>query len=149
MDYFFVEHGPTKWHAQEILMTSDDVTLPTTVPPGSVAYTADGAHTYMYDGSAWVERTTGGGGGGGGASVTTVTETNGTLDMKAGALLEACQSGLVLIETDTDCFNAIVTFGIEDGEYYFTTVALRSNVLYYAESADDYPTTGNAGGGDA
>ena len=154
MDYYFVEHGPTKWHAQEILMTSADVTLPTTVPPGSVAYTADGSKNYMYDGTQWVERTTGGGGGGGGASVTTVTDNEGTLSMTAGALLTAFKAGPVVLnveylggtEGNYSCIAATNT-----GTYRFLFIGENDgelmHVIYDASTSDDYPAAANSGGG--
>lgn len=50
-----VQNGPTKWHRQELLMTSADDELPTDVPVGSVAYTADLSYMAMFDGTEWVQ----------------------------------------------------------------------------------------------
>ena len=141
--FYFVENP------REIVMHDSDVSLPTDVPPGTRAYTADGTYEAVFSGEEWVERTTGGGGGGGGASVTTVTDTDGTLDMKAGALLAAFESGPV----------RIVYSGEEDGEHYGACLALISveysdsdgyefcvyyggHTIYNAATADDYPTNG-------
>ncbi|MBO7686747.1 MAG: hypothetical protein J6V72_10195 [Kiritimatiellae bacterium] len=51
--YTIVEHGPTKWHAQELLIASAQAELPDDLPPGSVAYTADLSYMAMWDGTEW------------------------------------------------------------------------------------------------
>ena len=50
-DYIFVwSDNPKK---KEILMKNSSVTLPTNVPAGSVAYTADMSYVAMFDGTEW------------------------------------------------------------------------------------------------
>ena len=53
MDYIFVESGPTKWHKREILIVNENAELPTDVPAGSVAYTADLSYMAIFDGTEW------------------------------------------------------------------------------------------------
>lgn len=147
-DFYYVEHGPSKWHAREILMASSDATLPTDVAPGSVAYTADGTYNAMYDGTQWVERTTGGGGGGGGASVTVVNAVQGesaiTLDMKAGPMMTAFMAGPVIMHMDTGENmeqNYICSYALKAAEYTFGfNMGDGGNIEMVADTADDYPS---------
>lgn len=54
-DYTFVTNGPTPWNRREILVKDSSVTLPTDVPVGSIAYTADMSYMAQFDGEAWQE----------------------------------------------------------------------------------------------
>lgn len=52
-DYVLVASGPDPWDRKEILMKKEDAELPTDVPAGSTAYTADMSVMKMFDGEAW------------------------------------------------------------------------------------------------
>lgn len=54
-DYKIIQNGPTPWHRQEVLMKDKTVELPTDLPVGSIAYTADGSYITVWDGENWVE----------------------------------------------------------------------------------------------
>lgn len=142
-------------HLEEwIIGSASDLTSIPATAPGSRAYKADGTLEYMYDGSAWVERTTGGGGGGGGASVTivnaTATEQAVTLDIKAGALFAAFKEGPVVmhiapaedVEMNYLCLYAMLT-----DAYAFAFYAQGEVTEFEASTADDYPSLGIIGGG--
>ena len=52
-----ISTGTPDWVRQEFMIdsASEVAELPTTVPVGSVAYTADLASMYQFDGTEWVE----------------------------------------------------------------------------------------------
>lgn len=136
-------------HLEEwIIGSASDLTSIPATAPGSRAYKADGTLEYMYDGSAWVERTTGGGGGGGGASVTVVNAVQGesaiTLDMKAGPLMAAFMAGPVIMHFDMGenmGQNYICSYVLKAAEYTFGfNMGEGGNVEMVADTADDYPS---------
>lgn len=136
-------------HLEEwIIGSASDLTSIPATAPGSRAYKADGTLEYMYDGSAWVERTTGGGGGGGGASVTVVNAVQGesaiTLDMKAGPMMTAFMAGPVIMHMDTGENmeqNYICSYALKAAEYTFGfNMGDGGNIEMVADTADDYPS---------
>ena len=52
-DYVLVASGPDPWDRKELLMKNADAILPTDVPAGSTAYTADMSVLKMFDGEEW------------------------------------------------------------------------------------------------
>lgn len=54
-DYVYVNNGLPRWQRCDLLIKDSTVTLPTNVPVGSVAYTADLSYMAIFDGTNWTQ----------------------------------------------------------------------------------------------